>query len=192
MKVYFRGSRSEARQVARALAEALARGGDPNLARSVFTVLGLAALSDIKADFIRKARGEVGEDGVKWAPLAESTLKRRRGGGAGGVEILRDTSVLLNSISPGQISGGANNLSYSKPNGDGGAEQVFHHLENGVVVGTNVTYGVYHQNGTKHMPARPFLPDGQKIPREWKQRWLKAAMQAVRIAARTAFERRQV
>lgn len=36
-----------------------------------------------------------------------------------------------------------------------------------VVVGTDRKYAPYHQHGTKHMPARPFLPvgsDGRLVP----------------------------
>jgi len=37
-----------------------------------------------------------------------------------------------------------------------------------VVIGTDKKYGVYHQTGTKHMPARPFFPvdaKGELTPR---------------------------
>ena len=46
--------------------------------------------------------------------------------GGRNVEILRDTGVLFNSLSPGQlVRGGGGNLTYSKPTREGGDEQTF-------------------------------------------------------------------
>lgn len=99
------------------------------------------------------------------------------------VEILRDTGVLLNSLSPGQMSGGLFGA-YARPSGDGGAEQVFDLLQNGVIVGTTVKYAAAHQYGypPKGIPARPFLPES--VPDVWAQRWLDAGLEAVELAAR--------
>lgn len=240
------------------------------IAQGVHTTIGFAALTDIQEDFLRKARGGVGEDGVKWKPLSPKTLaysrrfgpgeqaRLKRGAGLGphhrhgpgdskglltkeqltrwrkiygGVlnrllasmpekaakaraaqiawaklkaegaktklevfgnrphEILRDTSILLNSLSPGQLGGGDGNLSYRPPSGDGGDQQVFQTLANGVIVGTTVPYAEAHQNGdpARNLPARPFLPVGQ-VPDAWEQRWLDAANQALAIGAQRLFE----
>ena len=234
------------------------------LAQGVFMSIGFAALSDIQADFIRKARGGTGEDGVTWPRLSPHTLaySRRFGrgeqaglkaaaglgkdhkfgiGGQGGVlskqqqerwwklysqalawlaqrqdvksakgkaaaiawsklkaegaktklevygnrehEILRDTGVLFNSLSPGRLDGSAQ-LTYTPPSGDGGDQQIFKSLTNGVIVGTNVPYASVHQDGStkKKIPARPFLP--QTVPAVWKERWLKVGIQAVSVAMR--------
>lgn len=270
-EIHFRGSRAEARAIVRRLALLLAgRAPDErHVARGVFLTLGFAALADIQEDFLRKARGGTGEDGVKWPPLSPRTLaysrrfgrgeqarlKRAAGlaahhrfapGGAKGLlsaaqlkrwkqiygtrlarllvsmpepqakaraaqiawatlkregaktmletyghrqaEILRDTGVLFNSLSPGQLSGEGQHASYSKPTSAGGAEQVFTTLENGVIVGTNVPYAAAHQHGDakRGIPARPFLPTGE-APEVWRQRWLDAGLRAVEAGARALF-----
>lgn len=268
---YFRGGRAEARRVINAFVGMLTgripdQGG---LARSVFLVLGFAALSDIAGDFVRKARGQVGEDGVQWPRLSPKTLaySRRFGKGeqaelkrAAGLgtanrfgigqntglltkaqqkrwkklyaqalawlaqresldeakahaaaiawnklkqegaktklevyghrphEVLRDTGVLLNSLSPGRLDGGSS-LSYTPPTGDGGSDQIFASLSNGIIVGTNVPYASAHQNGnaSKGIPARPFLPTGA-VPGVWLERWSNAGMQAVAASIRQALQ----
>jgi hypothetical protein len=270
--VYFRGSREQAQQLARRLALILT-GREPDtqhIARGVYLTLGFAALSDIKADFIVKARGGTGEDGNKWRPLKPSTIAygRRFGPGeqsrlkkAAGlgkanrfgigqntglltaaqkkrwqqifgtrlqrfllsmspkeakakaaaiawtilkregaktklevfgnrqVEILRDTGILFNSLSPGELTNPGPAAVYTPPSSDGGAAQVFQLLNNGVIVGTNVPYAGAHQNGNaaKGIPARPFLPNGEP-PDLWEQRWLDAGLQALEVGARMLYE----
>lgn len=75
------------------------------------------------------------------------------------VEILRDTGVLLNSLTPADRNGD----SYSPPPG-----QIMNVQQGAVAVGTNVLYAATHQHGDKsrNIPARPFLPV-KKLPREW-------------------------
>jgi len=268
-RVYFRGSRRQAREIVDKVRLALTGGGpdEIGIARSAFTVLGFAALSDIKADFVKKARGGVGEDGVKWPPLSPRTLaySRRFGPGEqtqlktaaglgrghrhapvgtglldaaqlkrwkkyfsqalawlatkypinqaksiaagiawnkikaeGGktklevyghrdVEILRDTGVLLNSLSPGELGG--NGASYAKPKGEGGGDQVFSLLANGVIVGTTVKYAATHQYGDpkRKIPARPFLP--ARAPQVWLDRWSGAFARALEVGLSDAFSK---
>lgn len=270
-EVHFRGGRSLARDTARRIVLMLT-GKEPdtlNLARGVFTVIGFAALGDIKDDFVRKARGGVGEDGVQWKPLDPKTIAYHRrfgpgekaalkkGAGLGRqhrlapgnkpglltaaqlkrwrriysslltrflvsmpvreakakaaaiawvtlkregaktmlevfghrkVEILRDTGILLNSLSPGQITGNGGAVGYTKPAGPGGDEQIFNLFESGVIVGTTVAYAATHQEGCqkRKIPARPFLP--KQVPQVWLDRWVKVANQAVETAARLLYE----
>jgi phage gpG-like protein len=124
------------------------------------------------------------------AAIAWATLKRQGAKtklevyGNRQVEILRDTGVLFNSLSPGQLDNPGPNATYAKPTGDGGDQQVFQVLGNGVIVGTNVPYAEAHQEGKK---PRPFLPTGE-VPDEWEQNWLDAGLQAVEVGARMLFE----
>lgn len=253
-------------------------GGGPdrgNLARSCHLAVGVAALSDIKADFIRKSSGQTGEDGVTWAPLTpeylayqrrfgkgeKAALKKAAGVPRGGmfspkpvkpeygkelpmraglltksqtenwwdyyfeakhrflmsgygltaakraaaqvawarvkaeggktflgvygnrkVDILRDTGVLLNSLSPGVFDGS----NYQKPSGRGGSQQVMKNVDDGVIVGTNVAYAGCHQNG-KGRSHRPFLPENP--PQVWLDRWKAVGNQAIAVALRLAVER---
>jgi hypothetical protein len=100
------------------------------------------------------------------------------------VEILRDTGVLLNSLSPGEISGGAGSKTYSAPSGDGGDKQVFKLFESGIIVGTTVAYASTHQfgNPARKIPARPFLPING-VPSVWADRWTQAGHKAIKEAA---------
>ena len=75
---------------------------------------------------------QVDPDGKPWKPLSPVTLARRRKAGRGGVQILRDTGRLMNSIS------------YSTAG-------------NTVTVFTNVAYGATHQYGLNGIQQRRFL-----------------------------------
>lgn len=78
-------------------------------------------------------------DGTSWQQLKPSTVKQKKGRGGG---ILVDRGDLMKSIT-------------------------HHATSHSVAVGTDRHYGKYHQVGTKHMPARPFLgisaSDGNNI-----------------------------
>ncbi|TWU22456.1 hypothetical protein Pla52o_35120 [Novipirellula galeiformis] len=230
-KVYFRGSRADAATLVRQVIQSLTGRGASHaiLAQGVHRSIGMAALSDIHDDFVRKAKGGTGEDGVKWPPLAPATLaygrrapkgKGHAPGGKDGLltrrqlkrwreiygtrlarfaasmplgaakaraakiawatvkaeggktkiaeyaniphEILRDTGVLLNSLSPGEV--GSN------------SDQIFKTILGGVIVGTNVPYAAAHQNG-----KRPFLPKGE-APQVWRDRWALTGERAITIA----------
>lgn len=270
-RVYFRGNRDQARDVAYRLRSILVgRQADSlGIARGVYTAIGFAALSDIKQDFVTKARGGTGEDGTRWPPLTreylaygrrfgqgeQARLKRAAGLGKqhryapgnqkglltaeqlkrwrkiyaqllarllvslppgqakaraaaaawaklkaegaqtkinvfGGrtVEILRDTGILFNSLSPGQIGGIGPGSTYSRPPLPGGEEQIFDVIRNGVIVGTNVPYAASHNFGDprRGIPQRQFLP--QVAPQVWTDRWAEVADQALLEGAKLAYE----
>jgi len=108
------------------------------------------------------------------------------------VEILRDRGFLLNSLSPGTLSGSAGLTNYSKPAGDGGEEQIFEASAGQIIVGTNIVYAGTHQHGNeeRNIPARPFLPDEQNpVPALWWDRWSGVAVQSLAVAARILFAR---
>ena len=111
--------------------------------------------------------------GIKATQITGKTKVETLGGRS--VEILRDTGVLLNSLSPGELSASR----YTKPSDEGGSEQIFD-VSGDIVVGTNVVYAGPHQHGTQHIPARPFLPDeDHPVPQSWWDRWLAAGVQAL-------------
>lgn len=275
---HFRGGRQLARQLAYRLVS-MVTGRQPDalgIARGVFTAVGFAALSDIHADYIRKAHGGTGEDGVTWKPLSPKTIAGRRLGpkdkqlphiaerlkaekdaakearkrftaaatekrkklvarfslsmpmdearrradeqiaaerraanfrlrgqialakstgkrrsdvlSQRQVDILRDTGVLLNSLSPGEISGAGPSIVYRPPGGDGGDEQVFSLFDSGVIVGTTVKYAATHQEGdpARGIPARPFLPT-HGVPQVWLDRWAEVGQLALAAGAQTLF-----
>ena len=95
------------------------------------------------------------------------------------MEILRDTGVLLNSLSPGRWT----QSGYTKPSAEGGEEQIFEVGTGEVIVGTNVEYASTHQRGRGAIPARPFLPVDH-VPSVWWSRWLGVANKALVVALR--------
>lgn len=72
------------------------------------------------------------------------------------VDILRDTGILLNSLSPGTDSN----------------DQVFRIGRGEVIVGTNVPYAIIHHIGNSHVPQRRLWPEPRKWPSNW---WLDIA-----------------
>lgn len=106
------------------------------------------------------------------------------------VEILRDTDVLLNSLSPGELS---NQGRYTKPTAEGGEEQIFELAPGEVTVGTNVKYASTHQHGdsSRNIPARPFLPGDQyPVPSVWWARWLDVANRSLLVFLQQMLTRR--
>jgi hypothetical protein len=75
----FRGPRSELVARLRELAAALAgHAPDPHgVVAPVLTRGAIALLSQIQTAFLAKARGGVGSDGIKWAPLKRATIAAR-------------------------------------------------------------------------------------------------------------------
>lgn len=60
---------------------AILAGREPDpigIARDIQMRAGLALLQEISRDFMTKARGGTGRDGIKWKPLHPSTIARRR------------------------------------------------------------------------------------------------------------------
>ncbi len=107
------------------------------------TRCGFAILGNIKRAFIVKARGGIDEAGDKW--------KRSRRAARDHGETLRDTGLLLNSLSPGVVS----------------SEQIFRVGRGEVIIGTNRKGAMAHHMGTKHLPQRRLWPD----PKDWPNAW---------------------
>lgn len=134
---------------------------------------------------------EAGEAKAAAAQIAWAQLKREGAQtklnvfGSRQVEILRDTGVLLNSLSPGVLSGPPGpNQQYRGPSGPGGDQQIFDLTAGKVIVGTNVFYARAHQEGGRKMPRRQFLPENEaQIPDVWWQRWLAVGIKAVEVGA---------
>lgn len=82
--------------------------------------------------------------GESWAPLAESTLRRKPGASA---EILVDTETLRRSLTERDAPHGI-------------VEMVD---VDTIGVGTDLNYALFHQVGTKKMPARPLVVQGQGL-----------------------------
>ena len=127
-----------------------------------------------------------GEAKARAAQIAWATLKREGAKtklevyGNRIVDINRDTGVLFNSLSPGQMGGEGPTAIYTKPSGDGGSDQIFETVTNGIIVGTNVEYAEAVNK------IRPIVP--KEAPTVWQEEWGQVAAEALEIGARMVFE----
>jgi len=129
----------------------------------------------------------IGEAKARAAQIAWAELKRQGARtklevfGNRQVDIGRDTGVMFNSLSPGQLDNPGPNATYTPPTGDGGSDQIFQLQTAGIIVGTNVPYAA------PFNALRPFLPS-DPIPEQWEQDWLDAGTQALEVGARMLYE----
>lgn len=135
---------------------------DPTgLVADLHLAVGSVALSLIREAFVTRAAGGTDEAGLRWEPLAESTAARR----GLGAQILRDTGILLNSLSPL----GPDNVLEARPGT--------------IAIGTNVPYASYHHEGTPRMPARPLWPDPATWPDSWWAQITAAFLDGAKLVA---------
>ncbi len=119
-------------------------------------------LAKFKGDKSRAAR-------TAWAILkakGAQTLLSKYGNEQ--VDILRDTGIMYNSLSPGVETVTYHNIRSR-------AGQVFRVGRGEVIVGTNVPYAKYHHEGTRRIPQRRLWPEPHKWPSTW---WMDIAKQA--------------
>lgn len=122
---------------------------------------------------------------IAWTKLKEMGAKTKlEVYGNRQVEILRDTGVLFNTLSPGVLSG--NN--YAKPH----ADQIFDVGAGSIIIGTNHQFAAVHNFGSvaRNIPRRQFLPDSDsQIPDSWWSRWLGVSMKALELGSAELFRR---
>lgn len=75
------------------------------------------------------------------------------------VQILRDTGLLLTSLTPGTYAGGASPPKVKK--------QVFDLARGTVIIGTNREWAWTHHKGTARIPRRELWPDPSRWPESW-------------------------
>lgn len=163
----------------------------------VMLAVGVEIAGYVSEDFEKKSRGGTGEGGIKWAPLAEATIKKkakRAKGGDTSTQIGVDTGLMRSTIQPG----------FKADDNKGG--NVLEAKGNEVTVGFGRSYAKYFDEGRpaktrmkakplreqkkaieEHggtlkgiesskltntitsggQPARSLIPD--KIPREWEE-----------------------
>ena len=121
------------------------RGGD---LRPWYETAGIVALSSIQKNQFR-AGGT-----PKWPGLKLGTILRRGAGtGGGGLpKPLLDKGILAGSIISGVDTGGG----LSSPKLVAGKNQL-ELSKRRIVIGTNVPYAAFHQFGTVHNVARPYM-----------------------------------
>jgi phage gpG-like protein len=98
------------------------------------------ALAQIADDFremmARQFASQGSAEGTPWAPLAPSTLRRRRASPS----ILYATGALLRSL--------------TEPGAAGHVEAL---EDQSLTLGSGLPYALYHQTGTRRLPARPLI-----------------------------------
>lgn len=101
--------------------------------------VGARVAGIVEGGIAEQYKSQGAADGTPWAPLRPSTLEgRRKGRGSrGSVQPLRDTGTMFQSLTSGGARGSVRKVSSIE-----------------VVVGTKIPYAVYHQFGTRRMPAR--------------------------------------
>ncbi len=105
--VAFNGGKNEAVRIIRALLGSMTGQSRSETAKGVFLTMGMVLLSEIHLDFITKARGGTGVDGVKWPRLSRKTLAYVRRFGPGEKAALKGEYGLGkgNRFAPGGKSG---------------------------------------------------------------------------------------
>lgn len=153
--------------------------------------IGTTILSRQQLSFEKKSRGGQGDDGVKWAPLAESTERRKsrkekdRNAKRNRVKKLKDKlrkattkaerSRLMDMIqvesSPNKSQIGVdtgmmrNTVTPGYKASDGKGDNVFEVEGATVTVGYGREYAPYFDAGSDRVPARPLMPD--RMPDQW-------------------------
>ncbi len=105
---------------------------------------GLAIYKGDKGSAAKRAWGILKKEGA--VTLFQKYSNRQ-------VEILRDTGILLNSLSPGVKS----------------PHQILRAEAGAVTIGTNARYAKFHHEGTRRMPKRRLWPHPSKWPATWWQ-----------------------
>ncbi len=112
-------------------------------------------------DGIDAAKGHAAA--IAWSALKKEGAKTKlEVFGNRQVEILRDTGVLFNSLSPGALTTSGADASYAPPAG-----QVVEHRPGEVLLGTNVEYAAYHHEAKSLKRRRRLWPEPNRIPESW-------------------------
>ncbi len=118
---------------------------------------GLATLQVISLSFIAKSQGHTDAAGLRWVPLAPTTvdIRRRKGPPKPGpsprrslYDIMRESGLLIVSLSPGATPSSAPIMSPRVP------KQVFHVGKGYVKVGTARKYARLSHEGRPPLPQR--------------------------------------
>lgn len=78
--IYFNGTREDLRRLLSSFIASMSgdAGEFEPYVRGIKLRVGMVALSCIQEAFLQKSAGNVGDDGIKWAPLSKYTIARRK------------------------------------------------------------------------------------------------------------------
>lgn len=194
-EVVITASRSSVQKLLRQLQNL--SSGSSEMGKAILIRMGLAALDKIHHDFADKADGGGGALSQPWKPLAPSTIAKRRAKAVKGkrgrrrqeagdakIQILRDTGLLFNSLSPG-IPGAASHHMPSRK-----ARQVFRLNPGSVTIGTNRVGAIYHHEGRfPPLPQRRLWPAPEDWPKNWWSEILQQGREGLLEVAQTILSR---
>lgn len=139
--------------------------------RALLFAIGRAVLEKVHESFVVKSLGGTDESGLKWQPLAESTvakkkeLKKRKPSIS--LDVLTETELLMRSLTPPPKT--ARGPTRRK-------DQMFRIERNSVVIGTDRPWAYTHHYGIPgRLPRRPLWPDPANWPPSWWKEICKAA-----------------
>ena len=165
----FNGTRAEVEQFFRDLPTHLSgrrRSKNPRVDAAVQRILRAMAAKVFELfqrAYRTRSEGGTDEAGLRWKPLAPSTVAARRRNASGRrALILRDTDTLYRSFTP-----------IAAPGRAGGAPmapfRVVRFKPGSIEIDSDCPYAAFHHLGTRKMPARPLWPEAKNWPSSW---WL--------------------
>jgi len=106
--------------------------------------------------------------------------------GSRDVEILRDTGVMLSTLTPGVFRMSKDSVSYDPPDG-----QIFNVSADKVVIASSDPRVAMHDKGNpkRNLPRRQIFPGDDEIPEAWLQNWCDAGAQAVLVMMNQTYGR---
>lgn len=115
---------------------------------------------------------------IAWATIKREGAKTKlQVFGSRLVEILRDTGLLFNSISPGTLTRTGASANYAPT-----PEQVVKELGASMLVGTNVAYAAANHK------RRPLWPESDQLPESWAEDFQESAAEGIPIAVQMMAE----
>lgn len=148
------GRFSEVRQAIRA-----ARIGFVQEQRPILEALGVQTLSLSRQDYVVKSRGGTGKDGIKWKPLAQSTIDRKNRRGRRNASRPKTASGKARPTG-GQVAIGIDSGLQLASSSPGYPSNVFKVSDKEVVVGYNREYSEHYDE------KRPLMPE--KLTPAWE------------------------
>lgn len=156
-----RASRQAVRAAIESIPQEMMAGS--TTANNMMLRAGNSLLLRVQRAFQAKMHGGTDETGLRWAPLAPSTVARARKNRIRPLEILRDTSQLLASLTPNS----------------GSPDQVARADRGEVKLGTKRRGAIFHHEGTRNLPQRRLWPQVAK----WPDSWWRDVLEAIRAGA---------
>lgn len=166
-----RASKPQVLTLLRTLPAVLAGKHPVPATQKLMTRLGLTLQGLVSDAFITKSLGFADNSGLRWKPLAEATIrKKKRTAPANAYRILQEFNDLRDSLRPMSTPEQATQIPPSKP------LQVFRQEPGRVIIGTSRPHARENHEGILgKLPQRRLWPEPRNWPSFWWQRLLRQA-----------------